>query len=203
MKVQLYTIWPRWGCFVLMSLVLPILVSAQNHDQGGFTSVGDALWQLQNLSLQPDLTSNRKPSLGGQNFTHCCLLAMNQSLQIVDGVLVQKPHSFIDATPNDLLAASAAGQFPCGASWNGDSKGAPKVIVTSKWVSVSPYDPRSGHLIHKQIHQYCPGWQLSDSSKGDESEWISPFVGFLLPAVIFCESTRSSHSHPLEFIRLY
>ena len=98
--------------------------------------------------------------MGGQNFTWCCLLAVNQSLIISNGFLLEKQPTYIDTTVDDLLAAAAEGQFPCGAQWNGNPAGAPKVSVPDSW-----------------LEEYCPGWELSDSRKGDEAEWISPLVG--------------------------
>ena len=52
---------------------------------------------------------------------------------------------------------------------NSKLSGAPVVSVPAPWFWTT-----------------CPGWQLSDSKAGDESEWILPFIGFLLPAVVFC-----------------
>ncbi|KAG0650613.1 hypothetical protein D0Z07_2684 [Hyphodiscus hymeniophilus] len=161
----------RSMAFWLLLIVgaLAVTVPAQSLGQGNFTSLVDAFPQLANLTLKPNQNSNRKPTEGGQNFTHCCLLAVNQSLEIVDGYVVEKSLSFINATVDVLLAATAGDQFPCGAVWNGNSAGAPIVEVPDSW-----------------LEKTCPGWQLSDTKKGDDSEFISPFVGFLLPAVVFC-----------------
>lgn len=173
----------------LMAATLMATASAQSLGQGNFTSLVDAFPQLTNLTLEPDTASNLKPTEGGQNFTHCCLLAVNQSLEIVNGYVVEKHPSFINATVDDLLAATAAGEFPCGAAWDGNPAGAPIVQVPDSW-----------------LESTCPGWQLSNTKKGDDSEFISPFVGFLLPAVVFCKfhyllriylmliSSRSYHS---------
>jgi hypothetical protein len=155
---------------LLIAAAFMAAVSAQNLGQGNFTSLVDAFPELANLTLKPNSNTNRKPTKGGQNFTHCCLLAVNQSLELVNGYIVEKQGSFINATIDDLLAATATGQFPCGAVWNGDPNGAPIVQVPDSW-----------------LESTCPGWQLSDTKKGDDSEFISPFVGFLLPAVVFCE----------------
>jgi hypothetical protein len=158
---------------LLTTSVLTALTSAQSLSQGNSTSLSDAFPELTNLTLQPATASHRKPTEGGQNFTHCCLLAVSQSLEIVNGYVIEKVPSFINATVDDLLAASAAGQFPCGAVWDGNPAGAPIVQVPDSW-----------------LESTCPGWQLSDTKKGDDSEFISPFVGFLLPAVVFCKSTH-------------
>ena len=157
----------------LTALVLTNLTSAQGLGQGNFTSLSDAFPELANLTLEPKTAAHRKPTNGGQDFTHCCLLAVNQSLQVVNGYVVEKSPSFINATVDDLLAATAAGQFPCGAAWNGNPAGAPIVQVPDSW-----------------LESVCPGWQLSDTKKSDDSEFISPFVGFLLPAVVFCKSAH-------------
>ncbi|CZR51374.1 uncharacterized protein PAC_01249 [Phialocephala subalpina] len=161
----------RWYFYLLLAAISPFssATQSQGYGQGNFTSLSDAFWQLTNLTLLPNTALHRNPSLGGQNFTHCCLLAMNASLDILNGFVVKKDPDFIQATVDDLLAANNAGQFPCTAAWNGNRDGAPIVSVPASW-----------------LESTCPGWQLSDSKKGDESQWVLPFVGFLLPAVIFC-----------------
>ncbi|XMA14279.1 hypothetical protein WAI453_007070 [Rhynchosporium graminicola] len=72
--------------------------------QGNLTSITDAFPQLTNLTLDPG--TGRNPRMGGQNYTHCCLLAVNASLDIADGFIVQTPSSFIQTTVEDLLAAT-------------------------------------------------------------------------------------------------
>jgi hypothetical protein len=132
----MYSQRPRYYYFYQVATILPILgvVSAQNHGQGNFTSVGDAFWQLAGLKAQPNSYSHRRPSLGGQNFTHCCLRAMNESLEVLGGTLFHKEPSYINASIDDLLAAVAGDQFPCTASWNGNTAGAPKVRVPAWWL---------------------------------------------------------------------
>jgi len=49
----------------------------------------------------------------------------------------------------------------------GDRAGAPLVSVPYRW-----------------CRDNCRGWQVSKNAK--LNEWISPFVGFLVPAVVFC-----------------
>ncbi|KAL2072776.1 hypothetical protein VTL71DRAFT_12119 [Oculimacula yallundae] len=139
--------------------------STEWRGQGNFTTVTDAFPQLTNLTLDPG--SGRDPRMGGQNYSHCCLLAVNASLDIKDGFIVQNPTSYIQTTVEDLLAATEGNQFPCTAKYDGNAAGAPVVEVPYKWLETT-----------------CPGWQLSRSRP--ESQWISPFVGFLLPAVVFC-----------------
>ena len=153
---------------LLFTSVFSILSSSTVwKGQGNYTSLSDAFVQLANLTLLP--ASNREPSGGGQNLTHCCLLAVNASLEWLNGSVVEKAPYYLNASVDGLLAATKAGQFPCGAVWDGNSVGAPIVEVPYAWVE-----------------ETCPGWQLSTS--GIESQWLSPFVGFLLPAVVFCMS---------------
>jgi hypothetical protein len=92
---------------------------------------------------------------GGQNFTYCCVKAVNSFLRSGNSSEIAISSSF-----------SPKSQYPCGATWQGDLAGAPSVKVSYTWCS-----------------QQCPGWQLSRSQK--LNEWLQPFVGFILPAVIF------------------
>jgi hypothetical protein len=139
------------------------------NGQGNYTSLSDAFGQLSNLTFLP---SSRDPFRGGQNLTHCYLLAVNASLEVVNGSIVAKTPYYINVSVEDLLAATKAGQFPCGAVWDGNPAGAPIVEVAYSW-----------------LWGTCPGWQLSTTGQGREGQRLSPFVGFLLPAVIFCTST--------------
>jgi len=95
-------------------------------------------------------------SAGGQNFTLCCTKALNSFLQSGNSSSIAVSSSFHPPTS----------QYPCGATWQGDPAGAPSVKVSYTW-----------------CNQQCPGWQLSSSQK--LNQWLQPFVGFILPAVIF------------------
>lgn len=70
----------------------------------------------------------------GQNFTHCCFLAVNASLDIKYGYIIEGTSSFVNASVEDLLAATEANQFPCTARWDGNSAGAPLVEVPYSWL---------------------------------------------------------------------
>ncbi|CAG8954330.1 hypothetical protein HYFRA_00005953 [Hymenoscyphus fraxineus] len=162
----------HYPIFILLAL-LPILSSSvatnsSQHSQGNFTSLSDAVPQLSNLTYLLPTAHKKSPSLGGQNFTHCCLLAVNASLEVIGGYLRKTETDYIGATVEEFLQRSEDGQFPCTATWDGDIRGAPKVSVPAGW-----------------LESTCPGWQMSDSKKGHESQWITPFVGFLLPSVVF------------------
>jgi hypothetical protein len=111
----------------------------------------------------------KSPYLGGQNFTQCCVKAVTQAY-------VVSPSGEITNNPNKNypflgISAEALGnqQFPCGATYNdsqGD-KGAPQVTVPYKW-----------------CRENCGGWAQSTNS--NLNQWVQPFVGFILPAAVFC-----------------
>jgi hypothetical protein len=95
-------------------------------------------------------------SPGGQNFTACCVKALDLFRQHGNTSSIVVSSSFHPPTS----------QYPCGATWQGDPTGAPPVKVSYTW-----------------CNQQCPGWQLSSSQK--LNQWLQPFVGFIVPAVIF------------------
>lgn len=113
-----------------------------------------------------------KTSIGGQNFTWCCIQAVAESLAVNEtGHLVavdNPPITGLDVA--ELQRATDEGQFPCTARYESDEPGgAPEVNVPYIWLA-----------------QTCPGWELS--SKDNLNAWLQPLSGFLLPAVIFCLS---------------
>lgn len=95
-------------------------------------------------------------SPGGQNFTLCCTKALNSFLQSGNSSSIVVSSSFHPPTS----------QYPCGATWQGDPAGAPSIKVSYTWCK-----------------QQCPGWELSSSQK--LNQWLQPFVGFIVPAIIF------------------
>lgn len=120
--------------------------------------------------LQRSLAS----SPGSQDFDHCCRLAVNDSLSVINGSLVgfTSTQSFIA----DQFDAFRTEQFPCAATYNGNKKGAPPVSI--------PY---------AYCKNNCPGWQRSKSSK--LNQWVSPFTGFLIPSVVFCLAIPRRYVH--------
>lgn len=130
-------------------------------------SVGDLVPQLANLSFHPP--SPRPLGLGGQNFTHCCLRAVNISLTVEHGNLSFTDTSFFppDLSISSLEAAIDNDDFPCGASWNGDPAGSPVVQVPYTWCA-----------------SQCPGWEISHLRA--LSQWVGPLVQFILPSMAFC-----------------
>lgn len=145
----------------------------------GYASVGEAIPQLANLTHR---APNSLPLLGGgQNFTHCCLVAMNQSLNVngPNGSLAfNNPAYFasVSLTIGALEAyLAAAGGVPCGAHFDGDYGGAPVVRVSYDW-----------------CRSECGGWQKSVSS--ELSQWVGPLVQFIIPSLAFCLNVPRARS---------
>ena len=130
------------------------------------TSISNAFQLLNGYSSN----ANRglKPSLGGQNHTQCCLSAFIQTLQLDDsGDLVGlRNTSDVEVGSQDLTAFQAL-PFPCGATYSEGRDAAPSISVSYKWCTAN-----------------CSGWQLAKRPK--LKEWVGPFVGFIVPAVVFC-----------------
>ncbi|CAF9925114.1 MAG: hypothetical protein HETSPECPRED_005748 [Heterodermia speciosa] len=112
----------------------------------------------------PSLTS--RYTNGRQDFQRCCSLAVYESLHQNDNdsISLASP-SFIGSD----LDSFRHQQYPCGASYDGSSLGAPPVTVTYGWCS-----------------SHCPGWQISKSTK--LNQWVLPVFGFIVPAIVFCLS---------------
>lgn len=134
----------------------------------------DFIWQLQDVDLYHP-TGN--PSLGHQNFTWCCIRAVQEAVEVQADQLVLRPgyEDWIildngDGNITDLVNYTDSSLFPCTAVYSpGDYNGAPIVQVPYTWLA-----------------DFCPGWQISD--KTNLNGWLQPLSGFLLPAVIFCLS---------------
>lgn len=151
--------------FVLALLLLLFwIVDVVALKDGNFTTISDAIPQLTNLSLTPP----RHPQLGTMNQTHCCLMALNSAFTVRNGYLVVVNDSFLSpgTTAESFLSAVNNGQFPCGASFNGNEEGAPLVKASYKWCSVN-----------------CAGWQRSETK--NTQQWVAPLVSFILPCLVF------------------
>ena len=130
---------------------------------GNNSTIAEAFPQLENLTRS--IASPYSLSIGSQDMDHCCLLAVSDSLNVVDGTIK-------GFTPNQKhikgdLSSFRQKQFPCGAKYIGDRNGAPDVTITYTYCRAN-----------------CPGWQRSKSSK--LNQWVAPFVGFIIPSVVFC-----------------
>jgi len=111
---------------------------------------------------------------GSQNFTQCCLLAVDKSYSIQNGLPVLNQPNYVGNLPWYTLQND---QFPCGATWNGNYSGAPVVTVPYFWCKSN-----------------CGGWQRSHNAV--LSQWIQPFIGFILPAAVFCLNVREIFQNP-------
>ncbi|KXH44389.1 hypothetical protein CSIM01_13284 [Colletotrichum simmondsii] len=139
-------------------------------DIEGVTKPSDVFWQLANLNE----SAPENVYLGGQNYTWCCLKAVEKGLKILDnGTLVIHNNSITNIsalTTGDLRSAANRSQFPCDAKYNdAHLGGAPEVRVQYEW-----------------FIDTCPGWSLSD--KSNLNAWLHSLSGFLVPAVVFCLS---------------
>lgn len=139
------------------------LVSRGASAAGNNSTIAEAFPQLNNLQRYP--ASRYSLSVGAQDLDHCCLVAVNDSLDVVNGTIsgFTRGQSFIA----DDFQSFRNRQFPCAARYIGDYDGAPTVTIPYSYCKAN-----------------CPGWQRSKSSK--LNQWVSPFVGFLVPAVVFC-----------------
>lgn len=143
-----------------MTLLAPSTFS-QNYE-----NITEAIPQLQGLTHTPP--GDWSVYLGGQNFTHCCLLAVNDSIRLLRGQLVEAETSYL-TNFSFFTSSSKNGKFPCGAAYQGDPAGSPIVRVPFSYCS-----------------QDCGGWQRSQATK--LSQWVGPLIGFILPDLVFCKN---------------
>ena len=150
------------------SAVIPVAYAA-NDTQAPNSTIPGAFPQLTNLKRS--IASQYSLSIGAQDFGHCCLLAVNDSLSVVDNAITGFSPVRVQGQDFNFMSDDYTTfrykQFPCGANYIGDKQGAPKVTI--------PYS---------YCRANCPGWQRSKNSV--LNQWVSPFVGFLVPAVVFC-----------------
>jgi hypothetical protein len=127
-----------------------------------YSTLGDVYPALANLSSKPPTTLS--PHLGGRSGPWCCKLALNQSLEIVNGSLAFVPgQTFIRG---DLRSLEEFGN-PCTRSYTpGKPLDQPQVLVNYDWC----------------VHN-CPGWGLTQSD--DLSEWARPLISFIAPSAVF------------------
>ncbi len=121
--------------------------------------------------LQELTTPTPNQPAGGQNFTRCCLQAMNDWTHGDPNVTISS-----STNPSYVFGSSAelgdsGEQFPCGATYTGDDNGAPRVLVSYNWCASN-----------------CGGWQQSTNSV--LTQWVQPLIGFVLPAAVFCLNVK-------------
>lgn len=138
-----------------------------------YSSIGDLIPQLINLTA--GTTGSLSSRVGGQNFTHCCLLAVNQSLTLNEPggtvsfgtpTYFQPPSLTIPELENAL---SGDPGFLCRASRGSSPAAAPVVRVPYDWCL-----------------SQCRGWEISRVSL--PQQWVGPLVKFILPSLAFCLS---------------
>lgn len=121
--------------------------------------------------------------VGSANNTRCCLQALQDWDNGDPSIFVQSSQTpFSNFTSPDQLALSGE-QFPCGASYQGNAAGAPEVFITYDWCTAN-----------------CGGWEKSTNAL--LTQWIQPFVGFILPAAVFCLNVGEDTSYPRPQYRL-
>lgn len=167
---------------VLVACVLYLLSHAhgQINESYVYTSLTEVFPSLSALETDP---SNPSPPAGGQKFPRCCLQAVSESYIIKDGKVLNNPDrksAFISSSPADLNTT----QWPCGATFANKDDGAPEVMVPYSW-----------------CNSKCSGWQMSTGTA--LSEWVQPFVGFILPSAVFCLNVSRISSLICRAIRYY
>ena len=132
-----------------------------SNDSVTYGSLADIFPALKSLEIDRPI---KHPPPGLQHFPRCCLQAIQESYQIIDGEVYNLPDKFIGLTAPQLNST----QFPCGAKYQDDNdEGAAEVKVPYRWCKDN-----------------CDGWQRSSSKA--LNEWVQPFVGFILPSAVFC-----------------
>lgn len=144
--------------------VLEILcfVDSLTSAQGPYKSLDD-IFQHQLAGLKPVSNTGKKPSRGGADPHRCCLLAVNESLEIDNGYLIFKPGQ---TSLRGNVSTFLRYQFPCSAKYNGSEGSQPQVFKSYSW-----------------CHKHCGGWKMSNTQT--LSSWVQPFVQYIVPAIVF------------------
>ncbi|KAI0387380.1 hypothetical protein F5Y04DRAFT_3691 [Hypomontagnella monticulosa] len=118
------------------------------------------------LSNLPQNPARFNPHLGGQDWTMCCTLAVNESLVIENSTLyIREGQTFFTGTIDSLEEFP---RFPCGATFNGTMTAPHQQF----WV---PYS---------WCYNRCPGWPMTKINNFEG--WLKPMISFILPSLIFC-----------------
>ncbi|KAH8592062.1 hypothetical protein B0O99DRAFT_690120 [Bisporella sp. PMI_857] len=126
-----------------------------------YTSVADAFPQLLDLAAK---RPKKNPKLGGRSGAYCCMLAVNESLQIQNGKLTFTPGQTV--LRGNISTLEKFG-FPCDRIYkDGSELDQPQVMITYDWCS-----------------EKCPGWQISVSK--DLGQWARPMINFIAPSAVF------------------
>ncbi|KAK3393873.1 hypothetical protein B0H63DRAFT_505689 [Podospora didyma] len=158
--------------YSITSVLAVVLVGATLVS--AISNITEAIPQLEDLAPLP--STGHPIKAGGQDWAHCCLLAVNASFQVNhdNATLEYSSRPFLNPTlvsaSDFAIAATTAGggSFPCGATFDGKNfEGAPEVRAPYSWCIST-----------------CDGWQVSH--RGALTQWIGPLVGFILPCLAFC-----------------
>jgi len=158
--------------FVFQFLLILFPASLAQNDSRSLSDLFPELQDLGRFSAPSTAYGSR------QNTTFCCLEAVNHALIFEDGNLrynTSQSDVKISGSPEAFNLSAENGQFPCTAQYTpGDYNGAPEVQI---------------------INAYCEntcgrGWERSQSLK--PGEWVSAFVGFIIPAIVFFECVAKS-----------
>ena len=154
-------LWLVYGFFQLWTLGSCIRITGEkNYSQ----KIEEVFPKLSNFSIS--LHDHRPLTLGGQDFVHCCNLAVYRSLYDDNGTLNLRNTTGATTFHTDLDGLRTQG-YPCDATYNGNKGGAAQVYITYRFCKSN-----------------CSGWQMSKNAKLDQ--WVNPLVGFIVPAVVFC-----------------
>lgn len=137
-----------------------------------YPSIGELIPQLANLAASA--RTSVSSTAGGQNFTHCCLVAINQSLTVTgpDGTLSFNTPSYflppLTIPELESVLSDDQNSSPCGVSPSDSGGGGTPVVRV-------PYD---------WCLSQCGGWEVSHLSV--PQQWVGPLVLFILPSLAFC-----------------
>lgn len=136
-------------------------------------TIYDAIPQLKELN---HVSAPPKGIHSHWNGTYCCLQSIRDGISLYADSgeffsVNQSEISLGDANITKFIKTTQEdGGFPCGgesSSWDGF---APSVIITARYY----------------LNSCGRGWHRSSTFHGT-SQWLAPFFGFIIPAIVFCE----------------
>lgn len=154
----------KFWLVLISCLQLSTLVRGVTNDNSSLFT--DVFPQLINLFKDPH--SRLGLRLGGQNMTHCCLLAVNQSLE------VDNQGFLLGLTQNSFIAGDletfSSQQFPCGATYNGTipTEAAENQVQMKHQVSLHTHRRQS----------WCTVSQYPVELVYGQLPWMADFQGF-------------------------
>ncbi|RGP77283.1 hypothetical protein FLONG3_4581 [Fusarium longipes] len=146
----------------LILVLVSVALSQTGQPQGSkfLASVYES-W-LKNLPPHP---KEFNPAFGGQNWTTCCALAINETVSIDNGTLYIRPNQTFFR--GDLSDLERFPRYPCTATFNGSSEHPDQLFWT-------PYT---------WCAERCPGWAVTPAD--DFDNWVKPLISFILPSLVF------------------